>query len=57
LGEDDPEGIAVLLGIGYKDETNPTTYMDPRTNKPTKIPDNWNNNNKRPDQSVYVEWK
>ena len=57
LGEDDPEGVAVLLGIGYKDETNPTTYMDPRTNKPTKIPNNWNNNNKRPDQSVYVEWK
>jgi len=57
LGEDDPEGVAVLLGIGYKDETNPTTYLDPRTNKPTKIPNNWNNNNKRPDQSVYVEWK
>lgn len=57
LGENDPEGVAVLLGIGYKDETNPKTYLDPRTNKQTKIPDNWNNNNKRPDQSVYVEWK
>jgi len=57
LGKDDPEGVAVLLGIGYKDETNPKTYIDPRTNKIKDLPTNDHNNSKRPDQSIYVEWK
>lgn len=53
----DPEPTTVLLGIGYKDETNPVSYLDPRTGKQKLLPNNWNNNNKRPAKDVYIEWK
>ena len=53
----DPEPTTVLLGIGYKDETNPVSYLDPRTGKQKLLPNNWNNNNKRPAKDAYIEWK
>jgi|TARA_B110000495_G_C23039898_1_gene622965 nitroreductase len=53
----DPEGVAVLLGIGYKDETNPIAYLDPRTGKKKLLPNNDEHNDRRPNPSVYMNWK
>jgi len=53
----DPEPTSVLLGIGYKDETNPVSYLDPRTGEPKLLPNNDDNNYKRPAKDAYIEWK
>lgn len=54
--ETNPLEPVVLLGIGYKDETNPETYFDPRIQDQKILPTNDHTNRRRPTQDHYLNW-